>query len=327
MKTKLFYFALALFICCMYRVSAQQGESEYKSVKINAKAEKVMPSSDDVALPDTKEATACGVLSDIDSNIPKNNIIHRERYALIIGNEDYHTHQTTLNYESDVEFAARDACIFKEYALNTLGIPEENILFKIDAGQIEMKRMFDKINLIMKYSGSNSEIFVYYAGHGFPDVSTRVPYIIPVDVSVNDLKYAVKLEDIYTLLSEYPGKRVTVFFDACFSGGGRNLGLLAARAVRLTPKEEIAKGNLVVFSASSEEQPALSYQKEKHGLFTYFLLKKLKETNGDVSYDELSEYLGSEVPIKSIMINNMEQTPKIYISQTLGDEWKAWKMK
>ena len=168
---------------------------------------------------------------------------------------------------------------------------------------------------------------MYYAGHGFPDVNSKVPYLIPVDVTVNNLEYALKMSDIYALLSEYPSKRVTVFLDACFSGGGRDLGLLTgARAVRINPKVDPIKGNLVVYSASSASQTALPYEEKQHGLFTYYLLKKIQETKGDVSYAELSNYLNNNVPIKSIMINDLEQTPLVNTSSSLGTSWKEWRI-
>jgi hypothetical protein len=304
-------------------MQAQTGESKYKTVKIHTGN-----SGGSVDQTTPSEVYKIDVVCEIDRDIPQSDQVFPYRYALIIGNEDYSSHQTKLSEESNVEFAARDASLFREYAARTLGIPEGNILFKIDAGEIEMKRMLEKIKLIMKHSNGQAEIFVYYAGHGFPDVNTKVPYLIPVDVTVNDLEYAVKLSDMYALLSEYPSKRVTVFLDACFSGGGRDLGLLTgARAVRINPKTDPFKGNLVVYSASTASQTALPYEEKEHGLFTYFLLKKIQETNGDVSYAELFDYLKSNVPIKSIMINDVEQTPLVNTSTSLGNSWKEWRIK
>ena len=89
-----------------------------------------------------------------------------------------------------------------------------------------------------------------------------------------NVKSGISLKKLYSELNKYPTKRTTVFLDACFSGGARNMPLLAARGVRINPKEETISGNIVVFSATSEKQSALSFDREKHGMFTYFLLKK-----------------------------------------------------
>jgi hypothetical protein len=328
MKKILLSLPIILLILISFRSESQQGESGYKSVSITRdKGTPAQPVIEEKEQVQTEVISDMETLSDIDKNVPVSGKKYSNRFALIVGNEDYHSFQTTMSSEINVDFAERDAELFRKYALKTLGIPEENILFKLNAGHIEMKRMFDKINLILKHSGGNAEVFVYYSGHGFPDLATKTPYLIPVDVSATDLQYGLKLEDIYRSLAEYPSKRVTVFLDACFSGGGRNIGLLAARGIKVKPRTETVRGNLVVFCASSEDQSALPFKEEKHGLFTYYLLKKIKETKGDVTYSELSEYICRNVPIKSIMVNNLEQTPQVNYSQSLGDKWKYWIIK
>jgi len=166
--------------------------------------------------------------SDVDINIPITTSKNTYRFALIIGNEDYTSKQTGLKTEENVDFAIRDAEIFKEYANKTLGIPEDNIIYLNNATSIEMNRAVAKLNLIIKSLEGKAEIIFYYAGHGYPDPITKEPYLIPVDVTSTDLTYAIKLKDVYAKLTEYPAKKVTVFLDACFSGGGRNQGLFAA---------------------------------------------------------------------------------------------------
>ncbi len=248
------------------------------------------------------------------------------RYALIFGNEDYSSYQTNLRSESDVDFAERDAEIFKQYAIHVLGIPEENIIFSTNARAIQMHRDLNKINMIANVTNGKAEIFFYYAGHGFPDEKTQEPYLIPVDVSGSDLEFALKLSDVYTKLTEYPSLRITVFLDACFSGGARNQGLVAARGVKVKPKENIFRGNMVVFAASSGDQSSLPHKEKQHGMFTYYLLKKLQDTKGDVTYKELSDYLKEQVGVKSILINNKEQTPETNISVDIKNTWSSLKV-
>ncbi|MDA3781057.1 MAG: caspase family protein [Bacteroidales bacterium] len=265
--------------------------------------------------------------SDIDVNIPKNNTNHTYRFALIIGNEDYSTFQLDLTNEINVDFARNDASAFNEYAKNTLGIPERNITFLLDATSGQMSQALTKINLLSKSTNGKAEIFFYYAGHGLPDEVTKDAYIMPVDISGSNVKSGIKVKSIYQKLSEYPNKNVTVFIDACFSGGARNQGLLTARGVKIKPKENQLSGNLIVFSASSETQSALPYKNKKHGLFTYFLLKKLQETSGDITFEELSRYLKEKITVVSLLINNKEQTPQINISPTISNNWTNWNLK
>ena len=200
-----------------------------------------------------------------------------------------------------------DAKVFKEYALKTLGVKEDNMFYLKDATAIEINRKIKLVSKIIKKLGSKAELIVYYAGHGYPDETTKIPYLIPVDVPASDLSYAIKLDDFYKDLSATGAKSITVFLDACFTGGGRNSGLVASRGVKVKPKEGTLNGNIVVFSASSGEQSSLPYHKEAHGMFTYHLLKKLQETKGDVSMGELSDYLDESVSLQSLKENKKEQ--------------------
>jgi len=248
------------------------------------------------------------------------------RYALIIGNEDYTSYQEGLEAEMNVEYAIRDAEIFKEYAEKVLAIPTENIIFLKNGKVLEMKRALTKMNGVIKNTKGQGEFFVYYAGHGFPDEITKEPHLMPVDVSGSDLEFAIKLTDFYKYFTEFPSKRITVFLDACFSGGGREMGLLAARGVKIKPRENQVAGNLVVFSASSGEQSSLPYKDKQHGIFTYYLLQKLKESKGNITYEQLGEYLNSTVSVRSLMVNNKEQSPQINVSKDVVETWKKWKL-
>jgi hypothetical protein len=148
---------------------------------------------------------------------------------------------------------------------------------------------------------------------------------MPVDVSAANLSSAIKLGDVYQKLAA-TGARITIFLDACFSGGGRESGLLAARGVKVKPREDALSGKMVVFSASTGEQSSLPNQSEKHGMFTYFLLKKLQETQGNISLQSLADYLNREVSIESIRKNGKEQDPTVLVSPELSNVWGSWQL-
>ncbi len=264
--------------------------------------------------------------SDVDMKIPISQVGRTNTYALIIGNEDYQSYQTNLSSEQNVEFAVNDAKIFQEYCHKTLGVPSENIIFETNIGVVRMKQVFNQISSVIKNLNGEAEVIIYYAGHGYPDEITKEPYLIPVDVSSNSLALAINLKDVYNQLTEYPSKKIVVFLDACFTGGGRELGLLASRGVKIKPKENILTGNLVVFSASSGNQSALPYYEKGHGMFTYYLLKKLQETSGRVSLGTLDEYLHQNVSVKSSMVNNREQNPHTSMSKSISENWLSWEL-
>lgn len=273
-----------------------------------------------------KQAAEVEVEEGLTYNLPRNKQ-NPFRFALIIGNEDYSSYQTGLETEANVAFAVNDATAFREFAINILGIPKDNVIFITNARAIEMDNAIAKLNPIIKALNGKAEVFFYYAGHGFPDEKTKEPYLVPVDVSGTNLRFAVKLKDLYASLSEHPSARITVFLDACFSGGAREQGLVSARAVKVKPKEELLKGNLVVFSASSGSESSLPYKDKQHGLFTYYLLSKLKETQGEITYKELSEHLSAQVGVRSVMVNSKPQTPQTNVSYDAENVWGNWKIK
>jgi len=316
-------------------VSGYHGFSDYWIVKLSSPSgifftqnlienKKIFPNTEKDKNDNIEEEIVVGK-SDVDIDIPETKIKKPNTFALIIGNEDYQSYQTGLSSEANVDFAINDAKIFKEYAIKTLGIPEWNIIYLTNGKYVEMSRAITKLNLLAKNTQGNCELIFYYAGHGFPDETTKEPYLIPVDASGEDLQYALKLQDVYTKLIEHSPKRVTVILDACFSGGGRNQGLLAARSVKIVPNKNILSGNLVVFSSSSESQSSLPYRDKQHGFFTYFLLKKLQETKGNVTYGELSNYLIKEVGVNSVLISGKEQVPEVNSSYEVKDVWQNWK--
>lgn len=263
--------------------------------------------------------------SDVDIDIPDIGKQYPYRFALIIGNEDYSSKQTDLSEEVNVAYARNDASAFRDYAVTLLGIPPQNIVFLLDATSGQMRQALAKMNLIIKHTKGKAEVFVYYAGHGLPDEVSREPYLIPVDISGTRAIDGIKLSDLYNRLTEYPSKRIVVFMDACFSGGGRNKGLIAARGVKVRPKEGIIKGNLVALSATSGDQSALPYSQKYHGFFTYYLLKKLKESAGALTLKELTNYLCDVVPLQSVVLNNKEQTPTLKLSSNATEELLNWK--
>lgn len=269
------------------------------------------------------EIITAQLTSHVDKNIPVNSKVNN-RFALVIGNEDYVSYQSGLQNEQNVDYAERDAAIFKQYCLNTLGVKSENMFSITNATSGIMSQEIKKVIKLTELEGNNAELIIYYAGHGFPD-DQKVPHLIPVDVSGGDLSRAINLQELYKDLGNLKAKKVTVFLDACFTGGGRESGLMASRGVKVKPKEGSLGGSLVVFSASSGDQSSLPFNKEKHGVFTYHLLKALQDAEGDISYGNLYDAINIEVNKTTLRNQGMEQTPKVNTSSKVVNDWRNWK--
>lgn len=268
-----------------------------------------------------KENAAPAVVSELDLNIPVMDGIDRDNtFVLIMGNEHYRR-------EAAVPYANNDAAIFGEYVTKTLGIPDKNVTLIKDATLNDMKYGLNTLARISKAYEGNVNFIVYYAGHGVPDEATRDAFLLPVDGYGADPSTGYPISSLYDRLSAIPSNGAVLFMDACFSGSKREGDMMAsARAVAIAPKAAKAQGNLIVFSAASGEETAFGFDDEGHGLFTYYLLKKLQQNMGDVSLGELSDYIISEVKKSSIVVNKKPQTPTVTVSDQLDETWRNIKL-
>ncbi len=259
--------------------------------------------------------------SDVERDIPATESGNENTFVVIIANQMY-------KKVAPVEFALNDGRIFKEYCKRTLGIPVDNIHHVENATLNEIRAEVRWLKEVMEaYSGSAKIIF-YYAGHGIPHESERTAYLLPVDGYETDVETGYKLGTLYRTLGEMPSRFVTVFIDACFGGSKREGDMIAnARGAVIKVREEEPVGKMVVFTASQGDETAYSYKEQQHGMFTYFLLKKLKASRGEVTLGELDNYIRTEVKRKSIVLNGKSQTPTVIPSLSLGEDWKNMKLK
>ena len=257
--------------------------------------------------------------SDVDNNIPLGRNRNSNTFAVIIANENYRR-------ESKVDYAINDGEIFRQYCIQTLGLPQSNVHCITDATLNDFRAEMDWLSQVANaYQGAARLIF-YYAGHGVPDEKSQSSYLLPVDGYGSNVNTGYKLSEMYSSLSSFPAKSVMVFLDACFSGAQRNGAMLAsARGVALKAKQEKPKGNMVVISAASGDETAYKYDEQSHGMFTYFLLKKLQDGGADITLGELADYIKTNVGRRSIVINMKSQTPEVSVSESLSSIWRNLK--
>ena len=299
----------------LYSFKMEKEKKEEKHNTIMPKEEIIYANAQSPA-PTQKPVTK----SDVDQNIPQTNKKSENTYALIIANEDY-------QFVDDVNFAAHDGEVFKEYCIKTLGIPERQIRYCANASYGIISGGVDWL----KYALNNFEgcrAIVYYCGHGIPDEKTGDAYIIPVDGKGTNTTTCYSLNTLYTTLANTKASHITYFMDACFTGANKEGSMLvAARGVAREAKKETLQGNSVVFSASSGDETAMTYPEKGHGLFTYFLLKKLQETEGNISYSDLADYINKNVKKEAFLINEKPQTPVIATSPSAAESWKEMRLK
>ncbi|MDE7335729.1 MAG: caspase family protein, partial [Muribaculaceae bacterium] len=260
--------------------------------------------------PTTSEETSSDILigskallSDVDMDIPTTNKIAENTFALIISNENYKQVEA-------VPFAHNDCKVFEQYLKLAVGVPENHITRLQDASLSDIKFALNKIKEITEAYEGDAKIIVHYSGHGIPNESNSEGYLLPADGYSSDPSTALKLSDLYATLGKLNAKSLILFLDACFSGAQRSGEMLAsARGVSIKVKEDKPAGNLIVISAAQGDQTAYPYKSKEHGLMTYFLLKKLQETSGNVKLGELSDYITTQVKRTSLVENGKSQIP------------------
>ncbi|MBR1932793.1 MAG: leucine-rich repeat protein [Prevotella sp.] len=266
-----------------------------------------------------QEADYDQAMSAIDENVPIGEP-RQNTYALIIGNQNY-------RFVADVPFAIHDARVFAEYCKKTLGLPVGNIHITEDATKqmILEEELEDWLATITDRELKN--LIVYYAGHGVPDVKNKnKAYMLPTDVRGTNPKRGIALDDLYARLGELAFNQTTVFIDACFSGLNRdNDGVVEGlRSAEIEAEEAtLSGGRVVVFTAAQGNETAQAYPEKGHGLFTYYLLKELHDTYGNVNYGELSDRLAQNVSQQAMQMKlRKKQTPTTNTSEKVAFSWR-----
>lgn len=258
--------------------------------------------------------------SDLDSEIPIGPYMRNDTYALVIGNQNY-------RFVSDVPYAIHDARVFADYCKKTLGIPAGNIHLTEDATKqmIMEEEIQDWIGTIPE--PESKKLIVYYAGHGVPDTKNKNrAYLLPTDVRGTSPQRGIALDEFYSKLNDLAFDQTTVFLDACFSGVNReNEGVTEGlRAVEIDVDDtSVGDGKLVVFSAAQGNETAQGYPEEGHGLFTYYLLKGLRDSYGYTTLGNLSDGIVQGVVQQAPQLKmKKKQTPNTNSSERLSSYWR-----
>lgn len=259
--------------------------------------------------------------SDVDRTVPRSGKTNSNSFAVIIANENY-------SRLAKVPFAGNDGNSFAEYCRSTLGIPDTNISFFLDATYGNINEAIAWLKDIDEVYEGDMNVIFYYAGHGVPEESTGEAFIVPVDAATPTRPVCYPLDLLYSELGSLKARNVKVFLDACFSGATRNNSMIAeGRGIALRPRQNEVRGNIVALTATSDNQTAWQFEQEGHGLFTYFLLKKLQESKGEVTMGELSDYISDNVRKISTVVNRKRQLPTVLVSPKLGTKWRSWTIK
>jgi tetratricopeptide (TPR) repeat protein len=271
----------------------------------------------------TGVATKIEAPDDIDTPV-KTKIKNPNAIAVVIGNQKY-----TDNDIPSVDFATNDANTVKNYLIDTLGYQDGNIIYMENATKANFEATF---GIRGNYNGKlysylkpgKSDIFVFYSGHGAPDVKSKQGYFVPSDASSQSIAltgYSLELlyDNLASIASEMRSPRLVIVVDACFSGGSE-AGLLMKNVSPMTievAQPFLVANNAVVLSSSSGAEVSSWYPEKKHSMFTYFFLKAIQDKaveGGKVTANDLFTSLSDEaegLPYYARRKYQRVQTPQI----------------
>ena len=81
-----------------------------------------------------------------------------------------------------------------------------------------------------------------------------------------------------------------------------------------------------MFSAAQGNETAQGCKEEGHGLFTYYLIKEIRDNYGLLSFGELADNIKNNVSRKAMTMKLQKpQTPTTNVTENLADNWKQLK--
>jgi uncharacterized caspase-like protein len=238
---------------------------------------------------------------------------NKNAYAIVIGIEQYRQQLPKA------DFSVQDARTIAEYLTKAMGYPEGNVVMLLNdrATKSDLEKYFGK--WLPNNVEPGSSVFVYYSGHGAPNTKTGDAYLVPYDGDpsfIDETGYSLKR--MYAALGKLPAKEIIVALDSCFSGaGGRSVIAKGSRPLVMNLQANIAiPKNMTILSASSGDQTSSTYDEKGHGLFTYFLLKGIKNEDvtrpdGSIKLADLFSYVKPQVERIARKQYNNEQTPQL----------------
>jgi uncharacterized caspase-like protein len=216
--------------------------------------------------------------------------------ALVVGVESY-------RHVPKADFAAADARRFAAFAQNALGIARPKLLEDAAADRTALLRAL-RLWARGEIVPGESDVTFFFAGHGLATADGRQLYLLPADGAPDLLaETAVSQADVVAALTAAGARSITLILDTCYSGQARGGGPLLAGA---RPVFIDAKGpgplppNVTVLSAAAGNQLSGAWPEQKHGLFSYFLMKGLsgeadRDADHRITAGELHAYVADAV--------------------------------
>jgi hypothetical protein len=233
----------------------------------------------------------------------------RDTIAVIIGNRNYERGIPLVHY------AHNDARAMRQFAIDGLRVPEENVILMLDATKGRIEGLL-RSTLRARVQPGQSDVLLYFSGHGMPVGDDAL--LLPSDALPNTAQVTGYSRD--TLLAELGAlgaRSVTVILDACFTGTSKTgNSLVVAKPLLPEPKSAQPPPNGLLISATGGGQVAWMDDTTGHSLMTLHLLDGLagaadSNRDGAVSSEEIGRYLTEHVDRAARLRFEQPQQPQV----------------
>jgi len=191
-------------------------------------------------------------------------------YALVIGIDDY-------PFLPHLKTAVNDAKAVAELLRNQYGFQTDVLL---------NPTRYQVMNALDSYSGrlsENSNLLVYYAGHGYYDSATAKAYWLPADAEPHNRANWIIADDITSEAQAVPARHVLIVSDSCYSGQlTRAANVVIAPHERSAYLEKMLQGKSRTLMASGGNEPVDDLGSGGHSVFANAFLQGLSQMDQDV---------------------------------------------
>ena len=194
-------------------------------------------------------------------------------YALVIGNNNYKYLRHLLTPVSDANDVAQ--LLRERYGFQT------QVLLDADRSHI--------LTALVNYRKTlpaNSNLLIYYAGHGYHDRDTDEAYWLPVDAQADNNANWISADDITSNVKATPSSHVLIISDSCYSGylvagGFRTLEAEINPEDRHALLEKLLGSKSRNLMSSGGDEPVADTGAPGHSIFAAAILDSLRQIEYD----------------------------------------------
>lgn len=218
---------------------------------------------------------------------------HGSRIAILIGTNEY-------SKMEKLEFAENDAREMAETLLDPDICGFDEVIELIDQNKEEVSQSIEKV---FKNAKQDDEVLIYYSGHGKPSYKFDLCLLFKDTDPESLLATSLKFDYIHECKEQSACKRLVIILDCCYSGTAGMRGNYLEEML----SSYSGSGTVLLTSTGETGSNIAKEDRElKHGVFTHYLLKGLKDwaadddDDGIITVDDLYKYTFNETKAKGL---------------------------